>query len=242
MRLLMVEDNAELADWLARLLRRDNYVVDILPNAEAAIEGADLASYDIAIIDLNLPGADGFAVVRHLRAAGHTMPILILTARDALESRVAGLNSGADDYLTKPFEIEELEARLRALARRSHMAVASQLNFGRLKFDLGTRGFSVDNTMLLLTPREHSALEALMRRAGTTVAKETILEKVYGADDDVNQSAVEVLVHRLRKKIAGSGATIATLRGLGYLLRLDGLGVRACAIQAAYESILSRGL
>src|SRR5665213_1683920 len=210
MRLLMVEDNAELADWLARLLRRDNYVVDILPDAEAAIEGADLASYDIAIIDLNLPGADGFAVVRHLRAAGHTMPILILTARDALESRVEGLNAGADDYLTKPFEIEELEARLRALLRRATMKLRSELRFGPLALDQNSRMFSLGGTHLQLSPREHALLETLLRRAGAAVSKEVLLESAYGFEDEVNLSAIEVNIHRLRKKLEASEVSIAT--------------------------------
>ena len=221
MRLLMVEDNAELSDWLARLLRRGGWVVDVVPDAETALEGVDFAAYDVAIVDLGLPGADGFSVVRGAREAGHALPILILTARDAVKSRVQGLDAGADDYLVKPFEVEELEARLRALARRAGRAPAKELRFGGLALDLGGGGFAVEGAALGLTPREHAALEALVRRGGATVPKEALLERVYGADEEGSHGAVEIVVHRLRKKLAGSGVTIATLRGLGYLLRRE---------------------
>ncbi|MBV1703835.1 MAG: response regulator, partial [Hyphomicrobiales bacterium] len=144
MRLLMVEDNSELSDWLARLLRRGGWVVDVVPDAETALQGADFSAYDVAVVDLGLPGADGFSVVRGARAAGHGLPILILTARDAVKSRVQGLDAGADDYLVKPFEVEELEARLRALARRAGRAPTRELRFGRLALDLGGGGATVD--------------------------------------------------------------------------------------------------
>ena len=221
MRLLIVEDNESLAEWLARLLRNDNYVVDLVPDAETADEGVEFSHYDLAIVDLGLPRMGGIELIRRARAQGASTPILILTADDRLKSRVDGLNAGADDYLTKPFEVEELEARLRALLRRAGTTVRSQVRFGPLSLDQNTRLFSLAEEPLHLSPREHLVLETLLRRAGSTVSKEQLLESAYGFDDTVNQSAIEVHVHRVRKKLEHSGVSIVTLRGLGYLLRLD---------------------
>ena len=221
MRLLIVEDNTSLAESLAKLLRREKYVVDCVHDGEAAILGSNFRNYDLAIVDLTLPKIGGIDVIRHVRSSGHSTPILILTAKDELRSRVEGLNAGADDYLTKPFEVEELEARLRALLRRSNTTLKSNLRFGPLSFDQNTRLFALNETDLHLSPREHAVLEMLLRRAGTTVSKETLLEATYGFGEEVNLSAIEVHVHRLRKKLENSTVTIATLRGLGYLLRLE---------------------
>ena len=221
MRLLIVEDNESLAEWLAKLLRGENYVVDCVYDGEGAVFGTDLQNYDLAIVDLALPKMGGIEVIRHMRAAGLSTPIIILTASDELQSRVRGLNAGADDYLTKPFEIEELEARLRALLRRSGTTLKSELRFGPLSLDQNTRLFAIEGVELHLSPREYAILETLLRRAGTTVSKEALLESAYGFDDDVNLSAVEVHVHRLRKRLEHSPVSIATLRGLGYLLRLE---------------------
>jgi two-component system, OmpR family, response regulator TctD len=221
MRLLIVEDNKDLATWLAKLLRGENYVVDCVHDGEAAVQGTDLETYDLAIVDLGLPKMGGLDVLRAIRARGLSTPVLILTARDALESRVQGLNAGADDYLTKPFEIEELEARLRALLRRGNTKLLSELSFGPLSYDQNTRLFYLSQRELHLSPREHAILEALLRRAGTTVSKEALLESTYGFEDDVSPSAIEVHVHRLRKKLEASSVSIVTLRGLGYLLRLE---------------------
>ena len=219
MRLLIVEDNTTLADWLAKLLRGNNYVVDCVHDGETAVFSTDLKTYDLLIVDLALPKMSGIDVVRSVRAKSLSTPILILTARNALESRVEGLNAGADDYLTKPFEVDELDARLRALLRRANTTLKSELRFGSLSFNQNTRLFAVNGVDLHLSPREHVLLETLLRRAGTTVSKETLLESGYGFSDDVNLSAVEVHIHRLRKKLENSGVSIVTLRGLGYLLR-----------------------
>jgi two-component system response regulator TctD len=221
MRLLIVEDSVDLAEWLSKLLRADHYAVDSLGDGESVIEGADLACYDMAIVDLGLPGIGGIELVRHIRAAGYSLPILILTANDALKSRVDGLNAGADDYLIKPFEVEELEARLRALLRRSGRSLQAEIRFGPLVFDQNTRMFKLDEAELHLAPREHAVLEMLLRRAGTTVSKEALLENTYGFADEVNLSAIEVQIHRLRKRLEPSAVSIVTLRGLGYLLRLE---------------------
>jgi two-component system, OmpR family, response regulator TctD len=221
MRLLIVEDNETLSGWLAKLLRGENYVVDCVHDGETAIGGVDLENYDLAMVDLSLPGIGGIEVIRNIRARGYSIPLLILTAKDALQSRVEGLNAGADDYLTKPFEIEELEARLRALLRRANMKLRSELRFGPLALDQNSRMFSLSGTHLQLSPREHALLETLLRRAGAAVSKETLLESAYGFEDEVNLSAIEVNIHRLRKKLEASDVSIATLRGVGYLLRLE---------------------
>jgi len=219
MRLLLLEDNQDLANWLAKLLRAENYVVDCVPDGETAVSGVSLGSYDLALVDLALPGMSGLEVIRTARARGLSIPILILTARNELRSRVEGLNAGADDYLAKPFEIEELEARLRALLRRSSTPLKSELRFGPLVMDLSARSFTLAENALHLSPREHAVLEALLRRAGGAVSKEVLFESAYGFDDDANLSVIEVHIHRLRRKLEKSAVSITTLRGLGYLLR-----------------------
>lgn len=221
MRILIVEDNLSLSDWLARLLRRELFVVDMVPDGETVLQGLDLAAYDLILVDLGLPGIGGIEVVRQLRGRGYHAPILILTAEDALQSRVQGLNAGADDYVTKPFEIEELEARLRALLRRRSVPIATRIEFGPLAFDEGGPGFTLSGVPLPLSPREHVILEALLRRAGMTLSKEALIEAAYGFDDEVSPAAIEVIVHRLRRKLEGAAVGIATLRGFGYILRLD---------------------
>lgn len=221
MRLLIVEDNLKLAGWLAQLLRRAAFVVDTVPDGESVLEGLDPGAYDLAIVDLGLPGIGGIEVVRALRARRCQCPILILTAEDALTTRVAGLDAGADDYVTKPFEIEELEARIRALLRRRATPVNRSLDYGPLELDLTTRAFTLAGATLALSPREHAILEALVRRGGLAVSKEALLDSAYGFDDEVNPAAVEVIMHRLRRKLEGAAVSIATLRGFGYILRLD---------------------
>lgn len=222
MRILILEDNLSLSEWLAKLLRGSNYVVDCVESGETLLGGVDLAPYDLAIVDLGLPGISGIEVVRTLRRRGHNLPILILTAQDALDSRVDGLNAGADDYVTKPFEVAELEARVRALLRRPRARAERRLSFGPLAFDETARSFTLSDAVLGLTPREHALLEALLRRAGNTVSKETLLEAGYSFEDEVGPGAVEVVIHRLRRKLGGSAVSIATVRGFGYVLRLAG--------------------
>lgn len=221
MKLLLVEDNGSLSSWLAKLLRGENYAVDVLGSAESALGGVDFSQYEIALVDLGLPGMSGLDLIREIRRRGHGLSILILTARNDLKSRVEGLNLGADDYLTKPFEIEELEARIRALLRRSRAPAKSEIVFGPLVLDQTSRTFRVGEADLLLTPREVAVLEVFVRREGRAISKERLLESTYGFDEEVNLSAIEVIVHRLRKKLEGTGVTVATLRGLGYLLRLQ---------------------
>jgi two-component system response regulator TctD len=219
MRLLIVEDNRELASWLGKALRQAQYVVDIAYDGEDAEHMLKVAAYAIVILDLSLPKMDGLTLLKRLRQSGNKVPVIILTANASLDGRVAGLDSGADDYLAKPFEIAELEARIRAAVRRGHDRAAPEIAVGDLLFDGGTRQFYLAGEALALTPREHAVLEHLVMKAGTTVTKTTLSESVFGFDDLADTSAIEIYVHRVRKKLEGSTVQIATLRGLGYLLR-----------------------
>ncbi|WP_448953736.1 response regulator [Labrys neptuniae] len=219
MRILLAEDNRDLSDWVSRLLRQSKYTVDCVHRGDEADAALQSQDYALVILDLGLPELDGIEVLRRLRARGNRTPVLILTANDALSSRVRGLDSGADDYLVKPFEVEELEARIRAHLRRGRDRPEQVLSFGALSFDTQSRSFSLTGASLPVTPREHVVLETLLLSAGRPVPKERLVETVFGFDDEGGSSAIEVYVHRVRRKLEGSGVAIATLRGLGYMLR-----------------------
>ncbi|WP_431323060.1 response regulator [Rhizobium sp. YTU87027] len=219
MRLLIVEDNHELADWLARALEQARYTVDAAHDGEEAEHLLAIASYAAVILDLSLPKVDGMTLLKRIRRAGNKTPVIILTANASLDGRVAGLDTGADDYLAKPFELAELEARLRALIRRGHDLANPAIAVGDLVLNSATRQFSLKGEPLQLTPREHSVLEYLILKAGTTVTKAALLESVFGFDAETDPSAIEIYVHRVRKKLEGGTVQIATLRGLGYMLR-----------------------
>jgi two-component system response regulator TctD len=219
MRILLVEDNRELASWLGKALRQSHYAVDIVHDGEDAEHSLKVAFYAAVILDLSLPKLDGLTLLKRVRQSGNKVPVIILTANASLDGRVAGLDSGADDYLAKPFEMPELEARIRALVRRGHDRAAPEIAVGDLTFDGGTRQFRLGDDILALTPREHSVLEHLVMRSGTTVSKDALSESVFGFDDIADPSAIEIYVHRVRKKLEGSSVQIATLRGLGYMLR-----------------------
>jgi two-component system, OmpR family, response regulator TctD len=221
MRILLAEDNRELSSWLARLLRKDNYVIDCVYDGEEADEALATQDYALVILDLGLPRIDGIEILRRFRARNTTTPVLILTANDAVSSRVQGLDSGADDYLVKPFAINELEARIRAQLRRSHNNKATQVVHGPLLLDTTSREFQLAGSALALTRREHAVLEALLMRAGRPVAKSALAANVFGFNDDANPNAIEIYVHRVRKKLEGHGISIGTLRGLGYMLKVD---------------------
>ncbi|WP_025659621.1 response regulator [Rhizobium sp. IBUN] len=219
MKILIVEDNKELADWLGKALRQAQYAVDIAFDGEDAELMLRVASYSAVILDLSLPKIDGMTLLKRIRQNGEKVPVIILTANASLDGRVAGLDSGADDYLAKPFEIAELEARIRAVVRRGQDRAAPEIIVGDLRFAGATRQFFVGDELLVLTPREHAVLEYLIMKAGTTVSKARLSESVFGFDDEADPTAIEIYVHRLRKKLDRSSAQIATLRGLGYLLR-----------------------
>jgi two-component system response regulator TctD len=174
--------------------------------------------YDAIAMDLRLPDKHGLVLLREMRNRNDRMPVLLLTAQGALQDRVRGLNLGADDFLTKPFALEELEARLMALVRRSRDRQSPSLQCGSLSFDIESRAFTLNGTLLPLTPREHAALAALLVRTSYPVDKTQLFDKVFSQDSDASLDAIEVVLHRLRKKLAGSDVRIVTVRGLGYML------------------------
>ncbi len=221
MRLLLVEDNRDLAHWLAKVLRASQYAIDIAHDGEEADDLLRLADYGLVILDLALPGLDGLSVLKRLRGRGSHVPVIVLTANASLNGRIAGLDEGADDYLVKPFEVAELEARIRAQMRRATGQPTRLMQCGDLVLDTGSRTFSLKGEPLALTPREHGVLEQLLRRKGRTLSKTALAEAIFGFDDEADPSAIEIYVHRLRRKLEGSSVAIATLRGLGYLLRHD---------------------
>lgn len=218
MRLLLVEDNRELADWLSRALSASGHAVDVARDGVEADQLLSFEPYALVILDIGLPRLDGFEVLRRLRRRGNRVPVLVLTAQAGVDDRVHGLDLGADDYLGKPFELSELEARTRALLRRAQGRDSGPLLCGPLQFDPETRRFELAGAPLTLTPREMAVLEVLLYRQGKPVSKEMLAEQVMRLDEDLSADAMEIYVHRLRKKLAGSGVRIVTLRGLGYLL------------------------
>ena len=219
MRILLVEDNRDLGDWLARTLRRDRYAVECAYDGEDADRRLRDEQYDLVILDLALPKLEGEEVLRRLRRRDAETPVLVLTANNTLPTRIESLDRGADDYMVKPFEVEELEARIRVLLRRRARRNVPEIQCGRLVFDTNTRIFKVDGVPLALTPREHAVLEALLMNMGKTVSKAALAGTLFTLDEDTSADAIEIYVHRLRKKMEGCGAAIVTLRGLGYLLR-----------------------
>ena len=225
MRALLAEDDATLADALSAQLREAGFVVEHAPNGAVAEFLLLRETFDVAILDLGLPMVDGLTVLKHIRAKRPDLPVLILTAMDSLEARVSGLNAGADDYLTKPFDFPELEARLRALLRRARPAanaVAAALHWGTLSFDREARRASIDGEPLELSPREWLLLELLLLQRDRVVTKDQIAQ-AWGADrsDTGGPSSIEVYIHRLRRKLEASSLSIRTVRGLGYLLESD---------------------
>ena len=219
MRILLVEDSRQLSNWLAKTLRRDNYAVDCVYDGDDADYALRSQDYSMVILDLALPKLDGIEVLRRLRARGNNVPVLILTANSSVAGRVAGLDSGADDYLAKPFDIHELEARVRAQLRRASNQKSPIVELGSLNFDSVTRRFTVKGEELALTPRERAVLEMLITRLGKPVGKQALAQAVFGFDEEVSPSAIEIYVHRVRKKLEASDIGIVTMRGLGYLLR-----------------------
>ena len=220
MRLLIVEDDAPLARGMLKVFRDDGLAVDHVARGQDAINIVGREPYSAMILDLGLPDMDGLAVLKQIRRAHITVPILILTARDATSDRVNGLNHGADDYLSKPFAIEELEARVRALIRRGQGKPEPELTLGPLRFDRVSGATWLGGTLLELTPRERAVMGLLMTKAGAVVPKQSLVDQVFGYDEPVAPNALEVHIARLRRKLEQSGIEIVTVRGLGYLLRV----------------------
>jgi two-component system OmpR family response regulator len=222
MRVLIAEDDPVLADGLTRSLRGSDYAVDCVADGAEADLVLTAHSYDLVILDLGLPRLDGYEVLRRLRRRGSKTPVLILTARDALDDRVKGLDLGGDDYISKPFDLPELEARVRALIRRGQSGGASLLSHGALTLDTVGRRATLGGEPLDLSARELGVLEVLMLRSGRVVNKDQLAAQLYGWDEEVGPNAIEVYVHRLRRKLEPAGVTIRTIRGLGYLLDKPG--------------------
>jgi DNA-binding response OmpR family regulator len=220
MRLLLIEDNERLVELVRTGLTKAGFAVDAYRTAGDGKEALLSAPYDALILDLGLPDEDGMTVLADLRARNFDLPVLILTARDGMNDRVRGLNEGADDYLLKPFAMEELTARIRALLRRPGRAMGLVLTLGNLSFDSAAREAHVAGEQLPLSRREMDALELLARRAGRVVSKSALEEAIYPFGEEVASNAIEVLVHRLRKRLqtAQADVSIHTMRGIGYIL------------------------
>ena len=221
MRVLLVEDQPEMVAALRAALARHDMLVDHAPDLSEAEAIAAAGSYDAIVLDRHLPDGDGLSLIPKLRASGNTVPVLVLTARGELADRVTGLDSGADDYLGKPFAFEELLARLRALLRRPANVQQHAARIGRLSFDFTHREASVDGCPLEMPRRERLVLETLLHRMGRMVQRSALMEAVYGLDDDVQPNALDTHVSRLRRRLteADAGVTINGVRGLGYVLR-----------------------
>lgn len=220
MRILIVEDESRIATLVQTALDKSGFTADIATNAEDAHAAWDTISYDLIILDLGLPGQDGLSALGGLRKQNNPVPVLVLTARDTIEDRVAGLNAGADDYLIKPFAMTELLARIKALLRRPGHALGISLKIGNIIFDTIGREASVAGKPLTLSRRELAVLEHLMRRSGRVVPKDVLEEKLYGIDEELESNAIPVHVSHLRKKLITASATpqIHTVRGVGYIL------------------------
>ncbi len=224
MRILVVEDDPSIAEFVAAGLRQEGLAVDVASNGVDGLDRASAHAYDAAIVDVMLPRLDGLSLVAALRRAGVTTPVLFLSARHSVDDRVKGLQTGGDDYLTKPFAFQELLARVQALTRRGQLPIeTAELVVGDLRLDRLTRRASRGGTPIELRPREFALLEYLMRHPGRVVSKTTIVSQVWNYSFDTGTNAVDVLVHRLRDKIDKDFASklLHTVRGVGYVLKAD---------------------
>jgi two-component system OmpR family response regulator len=218
MRILVVEDDLILSDGLAGTLRGLGHAVDCVATGAEADSALGTEEYELVILDIELPKLDGFEVLRRLRRRKVATPVLVLTARDAVHDRIRGLDLGADDYLTKPFEMGELEARIRALGRRARGMAENRIDLGRLSVDLKGRRAYIDEAPVNVSARVFAVLEVLAARAGRVVSKDALMKSLYDWDEEVGPNAIEIYVHRLRRKLQDGGVAIKTIRGLGYLL------------------------
>ncbi|WP_233234065.1 response regulator transcription factor [Bordetella sp. LUAb4] len=220
MRILLVEDNLDLGDAVESKLRNAGHSVQWVRDGESALQWARHETWDALVLDIMLPGKSGFDVIRELRANGLEAPVLVVTARSEIEDKIDMLDLGADDYLVKPFDLRELEARLRALMRRPAGRTTSLATYGNLALDLAGRTAVMNGTPLELGRREFRLLEILLSRQGSTVAKERLMSQLFDLDD-VSLNALELLISRLRKKLAASSVDIVTVRGVGYQARIS---------------------
>lgn len=220
MHILLAEDEQELANWLCRALQQNGYQVDWIADGRLVEGSLRQVKYDALILDLGLPGMDGHTVLARLRRSDARLPVLILTAQDSVAQRVNTLKSGADDFVAKPFSIDELEARLIALIRRARGSEHPRMACGPLVYDAVTRQFALSGHVLNLSKREHALLRALIQHPGEPLSKQEIYDRVFQDEIDAMPEAVEVLVYRVRKRLEGSAVQVVTLRGIGYLLEL----------------------
>jgi two-component system OmpR family response regulator len=223
MRLLLVEDEPDMAAVLRAALEKHDFVTDCAPSIQVAIEAIETIAHDVVILDRQLGDGDGTSLIAYLRQRRPNVPIVILSALGSANDRVEGLNLGADDYLAKPFVVDELVARLRAVLRRPAQLTSKPLNIGNLAFDLNHGEVFIGGERLELPRREYLVLESLMRRSGRTVRRSVLEEEVYGSDDEIQSNTLEAHISRLRRKLADAGAsvTIHPVRGVGYLLKLS---------------------
>ena len=219
MKILLVEDDAALGHAMSTSLNKAGYSVNWAHDGFEADVALHDYVYDAVILDLGLPRIDGFEVLKRMRARKVTAPVIILTARDDLDDRVRGLDLGADDYLTKPFKLPELEARLRAQIRRNNSILGSTIEYGPLVLNISDKMLIVNGETMPLSPREFSVLEMLLSRVGRVVSKEAIIDALSKWDEGVGNNAIEVYIHRIRKKLEPLGINVLTIRGLGYLLQ-----------------------
>lgn len=218
MRVLLVEDDSDLASWLMQALMGQGFQVDWAEDGRIAERRILSEDFDVILLDLGLPSLSGAELLARLKSQGNDMPVLVMTARDSLAQRVALLRDGADDFVGKPFAIEELEARILALIRRSHGRARGIYTCGALQFDQASQRFALADQALNLSPREHAVLRLLIQKQGDPLSKQQIVDRLVSMEGDLNPDAVEVIVHRLRKKLGEGCVQIVTLRGVGYLL------------------------
>jgi two-component system response regulator TctD len=218
MRILLVEDEPALGTWLSKALEGAGIIVEWVDSGRLAVAAAAQGTHDVIVLDLGLPDRDGQEVLEEIRRRDSRVPTLVLTARDTLADKVRAFHAGADDFLAKPFALEELQVRLHALLRRARGAEAARLACGPLTYDLALQRFTLAGEALALSPRESAVLLVLLQHAGEPMGKQQILERVVSDEKDIQPEAVEVIVHRLRKRVDGAGLRITTYRGLGYAL------------------------
>lgn len=217
MKILLLEDNETLADGIYKKLKEIGFIADVFYDGEDGLYTLETATYDLLILDLGLPGIDGIDIIKKLRQSQQNLPILVISARDKLDQRILGLDTGADDYLCKPFELDEVVARVQALLRRSKNQISNTIKYNDLEFDTQTLVLTKNQDVIELSKRELTILEYLLQNLNAIVSKENIVEHITSVDDEFNPRAVETYVSRLRKKL-GDSINLKTVRGLGYMM------------------------
>lgn len=217
MKVLLIEDNKTLADGLSHKLKDVGFIIDLFYNGEDGLYALQTSSYDLLILDLGLPDIDGIEIIKKLRKSYENLPILVISARDKLDQRIYGLDIGADDYLCKPFELDEVIARAHALLRRTKNLISNKIIYNDLEYDAKSRTLTQDGEIIELSKRELSIFEYLLQNLGMILSKENIVEHITSIDDEFNPTAIEIYISRLRKKLSAS-INLKTVRGLGYML------------------------